>query len=65
VNTYMLKLYVRLQEMASREDGQDLVEYALVIGLITFGATAATKFLAAGLTSAFTNISATLGSYVS
>jgi Flp pilus assembly pilin Flp len=59
----LLKLYVKFQELSSREDGQDMVEYALVAGLLCFGATAATKFLAVGLTVAFQGLSTTLGSY--
>ena len=33
-------LFVKLQALKDREEGQDLVEYALVIALIAFGATA-------------------------
>ena len=61
----LLKLNVKLQDLASREDGQDLVEYALVVALIAFGATAGMKALATGLNGAFRGISTTLGSYVS
>jgi pilus assembly protein Flp/PilA len=64
MNTMLLKLYIKLQELASREEGQDLVEYALVVALIAFGATAGMKALAGGLTTAFGQISTTLGSYV-
>lgn len=63
VNTLLLKLYVRLQELSSREEGQDLVEYALILGLISMGCTATSKFLAAGLSTAFGNISSALGTY--
>jgi pilus assembly protein Flp/PilA len=65
MNDMLLKLYVKLQDLSSREDGQDMVEYALVVGLISFGATGASRFLAAGLSTAFSNISSTLGTYVS
>jgi pilus assembly protein Flp/PilA len=65
MNTLLLKLLVQLQDLTSREDGQDLVEYALVVALIAFGATAGMKNLATGLNSAFKGISTTLGSYVS
>jgi pilus assembly protein Flp/PilA len=64
MNTMLLKLYVKFQDLASREEGQDLVEYALVVALIAFGATAGMKALAGGLNTAFNNISTTLGSYV-
>jgi pilus assembly protein Flp/PilA len=65
MNTLLLKLYVELQDLASREEGQDLVEYALVVALIAFAATAGMKNLATGINSAFRGISTTLGSYVS
>jgi pilus assembly protein Flp/PilA len=65
MNTMLLKLYVKFQDLASREEGQDLVEYALVVALIAFGATAGMKSLASGLNLAFQGISTTLGSYVS
>ncbi|MGA2535078.1 MAG: Flp family type IVb pilin [Terracidiphilus sp.] len=64
MNTLLIKLYVKIQDLASREEGQDLVEYALVVALIAFGATAGMKSLATGLNSAFQGISTTLGSYV-
>ena len=63
MNTMLLKLYVKFQDLASREEGQDLVEYALVVALIAFGATAGMSQLAKGLNSAFSNISTTLGLY--
>lgn len=58
----LLKLFVKLQDLASREEGQDLVEYALVVALVAFGATAGMKTLATGLNTAFTTISSTLAS---
>ena len=65
MNTAILKMYIKFQELTSREEGQDLVEYALVVALIAFGATAGMKALAGGLNTAFGQISTTLGSYVS
>ncbi len=65
MNTMLLKLFVKFQDLASREEGQDLVEYALVVALIAFGATAGMKALATGLNAAFQGISSTLGSYIS
>ena len=61
----MHNLYKRLRSLIAREHGQDLVEYALVVALIAFGATAGMKSLATRLNSAFEGISTTLGSYVS
>jgi pilus assembly protein Flp/PilA len=65
MNTMLLKMYVKFQDLASREEGQDLVEYALVVALIAFGATAGMSSLAKGLNSAFSNISSTLNTYTS
>jgi pilus assembly protein Flp/PilA len=61
----LLKMYVKFQDLTSREEGQDLVEYALVVALIAFGATAGMKALAGGLNTAFNNISTTLSLYIS
>jgi Flp pilus assembly pilin Flp len=38
MNTMLLKMYVKVQDLMNREEGQDLVEYALVLALITVGA---------------------------
>jgi pilus assembly protein Flp/PilA len=65
MNTMLIKLFVKFQDLVNREEGQDLVEYALVVALIAFGATAGMKQLASGLNTAFNGISTTLGTYVS
>jgi Flp pilus assembly pilin Flp len=57
------KLIDRLLALMRLEDGQDLVEYAMIIALITTGATAAMQGLASVLLTALTHISTTLGSY--
>ena len=65
MNTLLLKLLIKFQEFSSREEAQDMVEYAMVVALIAFGAVAGVKALATGLNTAFKGISTTLGSYVS
>lgn len=62
MNDLMIKLLVRIQTWTVREEGQDLVEYALLVALVAFGATAALKTLGSGLNRSFTNISSTLAS---
>jgi pilus assembly protein Flp/PilA len=47
-----------------QEDGQDLVEYALVVALIALAATAGMKTLATGLNLAFTNIAAAISTNI-
>jgi pilus assembly protein Flp/PilA len=59
----LLKLSVKLQTLMMREEGQDLIEYALVVALIAFAATAGMKTLATDINVAFTNIGTTLTSY--
>jgi pilus assembly protein Flp/PilA len=56
----LLKLYVKFQDLMSREEGQDLVEYALVVALIALGAVAGMGALAKGINTAFQTISTTL-----
>ena len=45
MNPVLRKLIDRLQALMRLEDGQDLVEYAMIIALITTGATAGMKGL--------------------
>jgi pilus assembly protein Flp/PilA len=59
-----LKLSIKLQNLMNREEGQDLIEYALIVALIAFAATAGMKTLATDLNLAFSNIGATLNTYI-
>jgi pilus assembly protein Flp/PilA len=59
----MLKLYIKMQNLKSslmQEEGQDLVEYALVVALIALAATAGMNALASDIRGAFTGIGHTL-----
>jgi pilus assembly protein Flp/PilA len=47
------------------EHGQDLIEYALVVALIAFAATAGMSSVAGKINTAFTKIGTTLTTYVS
>ena len=60
----MLKLSAKFQNLLSSEEGQDLIEYALVVALVAFAATAGMKSLAGGINTAFGNISNTLATYI-
>jgi pilus assembly protein Flp/PilA len=62
MNNLILKLYVKLQELKNNEEGQDLVEYALVVALIAFGAVTGLQSLSSGINSSFLQISTTLSS---
>jgi pilus assembly protein Flp/PilA len=56
----MSKGYQALRSFFAREEGQDLVEYALVVALIAFGAVAAMQGLATEINVAFQTISSDL-----
>ena len=60
-----LMVLVENVQRLKEESGQDLVEYALVVALVAFAATAGMSTLASGLNSAFSAIGATLGTYIS
>ena len=62
MNTMLLKLYVKFHDLMSREEGQDLIEYALLAALIALGATVAVTSVGTGLNAAFVKISTTLAS---
>jgi len=53
-------LYLYVRNFLEREEGQDLVEYALVVALIAFGAITGMGFLASGINNAFSGIATTL-----
>jgi len=61
----MSTMWNMLDSLHKDETGQGLVEYLLVLGLVAFAATAGMKTLASGLNSAFSKISAYIGSYIS
>jgi pilus assembly protein Flp/PilA len=62
MNNLLLQMYVKMQTLICREEGQDLVEYALVVALIAFGAVLAMGALATEINSAFQDISSDLAS---
>ncbi|MGA2351833.1 MAG: Flp family type IVb pilin [Terracidiphilus sp.] len=50
------KLASSLKSLMKRVDGQDLVEYALLVGVIAAGLTASMKVFAGALVTAYTHI---------
>lgn len=62
-----MRLYIslvvsRLMNLVSDEEGQDLIEYALIVALIALGATAGMNTLAGAINTGFTNLGTTLTS---
>ncbi len=64
MNQSFTNLFQFLRNNIVREEGQDLVEYALVVALIAFGAIAGMQFLAGGLNNAFSDIANVLTSSI-
>ena len=59
----LLKLSVKMQTLLTNEEGQDLIEYALVVALIAFAATVGMSSLAKDINKAFNDIGTLLTSY--
>jgi pilus assembly protein Flp/PilA len=59
----LLKLSVKMQTLLMNEEGQDLIEYALVVALIAFAATLGMQTLATDINAAFIAIGKTLTTY--
>ena len=64
MRSHLWNFVARLQRLIKQQDGQDLVEYALAVSLIAFAAVAGVKSLAAGVRTAYTNISTQLSSNI-
>jgi pilus assembly protein Flp/PilA len=58
-------MYLYVRNLFDREEGQDLVEYALVVALIAFGAITGMGYLATGINNAFSNIGSVLTTQIS
>ena len=59
----LLKLYTRMN-LLKKEEGQDLIEYALVVALIAFAAIVGMNTVAQGINTAFNNIATTLNTNI-
>ncbi|MGA3071368.1 MAG: Flp family type IVb pilin [Terracidiphilus sp.] len=60
MNNTLIKLYVMFQDLMNREEGQDLVEYALVLFLISIAAVATLGAMATAVTNIFQSIATKL-----
>ena len=58
MNTLLVNLWTMVQNHLSEEEGQDLVEYALIIALIALACTAGLNGLATAIQAGFTTIGA-------
>ncbi|MGA2754297.1 MAG: Flp family type IVb pilin [Terracidiphilus sp.] len=60
MNDALLKLNVKLQTLMAREQGQDLVEYGLLVALIAVVCISGISQVAGGVNTMFSNISSSL-----
>jgi len=60
----LLKLYIKFQNLISQDEGQDLVEYALIVALIALAATAGMGTLAKAINTAFSTVGTNLSANV-
>ncbi len=60
MNNLYLALYVKFQNLIAHEEGQDLVEYALLVALIALAAITGVQNVATAVNKVFGNISASL-----
>ena len=56
----LLNLYVKFQSLKNGEEGQDLVEYALLVALIALVCVTGVSNVATAVNNVFSNISASL-----
>jgi pilus assembly protein Flp/PilA len=62
MNCQLCKLYNNLKNLMAGEEGQDLIEYALVVALIAFAAVGAMGTLASDINNTFIGIGNSLTS---
>jgi Flp pilus assembly pilin Flp len=60
-----MRLYTYLRALLKREDGQDLIEYALVVALLSLGATAGMHSVASRIGSTYSSLGTSIGTYIS
>jgi len=56
----ILKLHMFQHGLLSKEEGQDLVEYALLVSLVALGCITSVGYVATAITKIFNNISTSL-----
>jgi len=60
MSNMLLKLYVQFEGLRRREEGQDLVEYALLLCLISLALITAMNGISSSVNKVFNNISGSL-----
>jgi pilus assembly protein Flp/PilA len=63
MNDLAMRACLKLRTLVD-DSGQDLIEYALVVALIAFAATAGMNTVATGINAGFTTISGKINSHI-
>jgi pilus assembly protein Flp/PilA len=60
MNNLLLKLFINLQNLRKSEQGQDLVEYALLLTIVSLALVTSINSIAHAVNNVFTNVSSSL-----
>ena len=60
LNKALVNLYWKVRDLVECEEGQDLVEYALLITMVALAAVSGMRHVASAVNTVFSNISTTL-----
>lgn len=60
MNNLLLKLFINLQNLRKSEEGQDLVEYALLLTIISLALVTSMNSIAHAVNTVFSNVSTSL-----
>lgn len=58
MNSHVRQLALRLKSLLTGDEGQDLVEYSLLVAMIAFGLAASMSVLSAAVSNVFTHVGA-------
>ena len=64
MNTMFLRLYVMLENLVSHEEGQDMIEYALVLAIVALGSIASLRTVASSIGTEFSIIEVAFASAI-
>jgi Flp pilus assembly pilin Flp len=60
-----MRLYTNLRALLKKEDGQDLIEYGMVVALIALGVTGGMHSVASRIDSTYSSLGTSIGTYIS
>lgn len=64
MHNFLLRRFLEVKDFLDQEEGQDMIEYALVSALVALGATASLGNFASGVSLAFSKLNIKLGTWI-